>query len=188
LEEADIEKEKACEPLLGGHLGTEFFVVVENQLLDGYGNMVPIQRKLDEVVHHGAISIGEVQPGNDDRTLLILGFAERFPQGEDVLNAARHTRQKSLLDGGLDVLILDQEFLKSFGNNGEKDLAKCVRDGDRAEFGHLVQHTLHLLKQHYKGNGPSSRNILVAKDFEEYLVRGAEDGVAFFVDQIRKSV
>jgi hypothetical protein len=34
LEEADIENEKSCGPLLGGDLGTEFFIVVEDQLLN----------------------------------------------------------------------------------------------------------------------------------------------------------
>jgi hypothetical protein len=60
LEEADIEKEKTGRPLLGGDLGTKFFLVVENQLLDQHGHVVPIQGKLDEVVHHGAICVGEV--------------------------------------------------------------------------------------------------------------------------------
>ena len=105
-----------------------------------------------------------------------------------MLNTARHTSQEPLLDAGSDEVVLYQEFLKAFRNNREEDLAHCVGDSNWAKFGRVVEHVLGLLKEHNKGNGPISRDVLVTENLEENLVDNAEDGIAFFVDQVGKTV
>jgi hypothetical protein len=156
--------------------------------LNRYRYVVPVQGKLDEVVHHGAVGIGEVQPGNDDGTLLVLGFTERFPQGEGVLNAARHTKQKSFLDVGFDEVIPNHELLQASGNYGEENLSQRIGDGDRSEFRQVIEYILGLLKEHNKSKCPIARNVLTVEDFEENPMGSAEDGVAFFVNQVRQAV
>ena len=111
--------------------------------------------------------MGEVQPGSDDSTLFIFGFTERFPQRESVLNAARYTKQKSLLDIGLDESVLDQEFLQSGWNYGEENLSQRIGDGNRAELRWIIKYPLGLLKEHNKSNSPIARDVPATEDFKE---------------------
>ena len=44
------------------------------------------------------------------------------------------------------------------------------------------------MKEHNKGNGPITRDVLVTENLQENLMHRTEDGVAFLVDQIGKTV
>jgi hypothetical protein len=59
--------------------------------------MVPLERKLDKVVTHTAISVGEVNPTGYNLPLFFLGFAQSFIEGKRMLKTASHTRQEAFL-------------------------------------------------------------------------------------------
>ncbi len=109
LEQADIEGEELRCPFLGGDLRTELLVVVEDKALNVGRHVIPVERKLDEVMPHTAVRVGEVDPREHNGPLLGFGFAEGFKQRERVFNAARNTKKETLLCRGVDVLVFHKK-------------------------------------------------------------------------------
>ena len=89
LKKAQLKLKEGGTPIFGPDLRTDLIIVVENQLTNERGHMVPRKSKLNQVVSHRAVGILEIQPRDDDLPLIKLSVKQSFEHGERVLQTAR---------------------------------------------------------------------------------------------------
>ena len=131
LEDADLEVDGCCLPRLGGNHSYEILVQTGDHVYHLRGSMVLLDGEPDQVVVDTAKGIGQVKPAQG--SMFPSCLAKHGQQLDVVLSAARHSINKGLLHGSVEVVVCPHVGHPTLLQQAGEYLANAGGQGNGAE-------------------------------------------------------
>ena len=165
----------------------QLFVVLKDNFGNLNGDVVSFQSKLDEIVLDISVGIFKVKPRAAYAPMVLFCILESREHQIGVIQTARHTVHKTLLDGVWEELVSKCKRHDAFSNYQPEQLTLYICQSDVSEVGWVISFATLKEKDHH-GNGPQTR----VQTGGQYAIDDFQKQVkccgTFFVDHISISI
>ena len=134
----------------------QLFIVFKDDFGNLQGDVGSSQSKLDEIVLDVSVGIFEVQPRAAYTPMELFCILESREHQIGVIQTARHTVHKTLLDSVCEKLVGKCKRHDAFSNYRPEQFTLYIRQSDVSKVGWVISFAILKEKDHH-GNGPKTR-------------------------------